>query len=337
MLGMPIHYASGLAHASRPTPALASQAVEHALTKLDEPRADTVLLFLSAHFAHDPRSALVAAARTAQTLNIAGCTALGVITEDDWLVDTPAAAAMLISGTPDSPVDHQLTLAAPNTVDLSWLGIGNRRFGGVAGDATGVGPYKVWRQGQLAAEGSCELPLGTNGIVVSQGLAPVSHGFNVSAAKGFELHTLDGRIASATLRRSIEPLPPLHELGLALLDADEQIIDCLAVVALHDNGSVTVAGNIEIGQRVAWARRTSRTALAEMEAIGQMASPNAALMFSCAGRGPSMHDGLDREWQTLRRAWRGVPLAGFYGNGQIANLHGENQLFHQSVVVARLA
>ncbi len=334
---MSTRYASGLAHASRPSPRLAADAVEQALSKLGEQRAAAVLLFLSADFAHDPRPALVAAARAAQTLAVAGCTALGVMNEDDWLVDTPAAAALLIQQLPPAQADTpRLTLAAPNTLDLAWLETGWARYGGIAGDATGVGPYKVWRQGQIAADGKAELALPASDVLVSRGLSPVSPAFTVTGIAGFELQSLDGRMAAATLRRSMVSLPELHELALATLDEDSQPSQCWPLVSLNPDGSVTVAARLFPGERVVWMRRTAATALAEVQTMASQPAPAAGLLFSCAGRGPALHDGQDREWQTLVRAWPGTPLAGFYGNGQIARLDGANRLLHQSLVLAKL-
>ncbi|MEP7085167.1 MAG: histidine kinase, partial [Betaproteobacteria bacterium] len=62
-------------------PQLASAAVEMALERLGSARARTVLLFLSGHYARNPAPAIHAAARAAQTTQIAGCTAVGVYTE----------------------------------------------------------------------------------------------------------------------------------------------------------------------------------------------------------------------------------------------------------------
>ncbi|QNM97498.1 FIST C-terminal domain-containing protein [Chitinimonas koreensis] len=332
-------YASGLAQSTRPSPQLAAQAVEQALQRLERPRADAVLLFLSADFAQDPRPALVAAARAGQTLAVTGCTALGVLTEDDWVLDAPAACALAIAdmnAAGDEPPAPRLTLAAPNTLDLGWLEQGPQRFGGVAGDATGLGPYKVWRHGQLAGDGRCELALPGAQVHVSLGLSQVGRPFQVTETDGFDLRTLDGRMASATLRRSLDPLPPLHELALAVLDDDGRPSGCWPLVSLNPDGSVTVAARLTPGMRVAWMGRSAAAALDELRAIARQPTPAAALMFSCGSRGPALHGGLDAEWQALVGAWPATPLAGFYGNAQIATLGASTRLLHQSVVVAAL-
>ncbi|GAB3243289.1 FIST domain-containing protein [Chitinimonas naiadis] len=334
---MSIQYASGLAHAARATPRLAADAVEQALSRLGQPRATTVLLFLSADFAQDPRPALVAAARAAQTLAVTGCTALGVMNEDDWLVDAPAASALVWNEPLDASASTYLSLAAPNNLDVAWLETATPRYGGISGDATGLGPYKVWRQGQVSADGRCDMPLAVRELGLSRGVEVISPAYHITDIAGFDLKTLDGRMASATLRRSLESVPVLHELALATLDENDQLLDCWPLVSLNPDFGVTVAAQLFPGQRVAWVRRSAHAALTEMQALTQGPAPGAALMFSCAARGAALHGGLDREWQTVVRNWPGTPLAGFYGNGQISHLAGGNRLLHQSIVLAALA
>ncbi|HEY9101282.1 FIST C-terminal domain-containing protein [Chitinimonas sp.] len=333
---MSIHYASGLARAARAHPQLAAEAVERALSRLGQPRAASLLLFLTADFAQDPRPALVAAARAAQTLAVTGCTALGVFNEDDWVVDAPAACVLAWDEPQPAVAGPRLSLAAPNAIDIAWLETATPRYGGIAGDATGLGPYKVWRQGQLVPDGCCDLALPPAQLGLSRGMALISPPYRVTDSAGFDLKTLDGRLASATLRRTQNHLPPLHELGLATLDDRDQPLGCWPIVSLNPDCGVTVAAQLFPGQRVAWVQRSADTALAEMRALTEAPSPAAALMFSCASRGAALHGGLDREWQTVVERWPGTPLAGFYGNGQISHQGGANRLLHQSVILAGL-
>ncbi|MGQ5523802.1 FIST C-terminal domain-containing protein [Chitinimonas sp. PSY-7] len=331
-------YASGLSHATRATPQLAVDAVTQALERLDTTRAARVLLFLSADFAHDPRPALVAAARAAQTTAVAGCTALGVMNEDDWLLDTPAACALVLTDHShlEDRRSERLTLAAPNTLETQWLQQEPIRYGGIAGDATGLGPYKVWQQGQIQSDGVCELPLTTRQIGISRGLQPIGDVHLVSAVDGFDLHTLDGRMAIATLRRLVLHLPPLHNIALAVLDTDNQLQHVLPIVSVNLDSGVTIPAQLNPGDKVQWMQRSADYALCEVSAFTRQPAPKAALLFSCAGRGAALHGGLDREWETLRDAWPDTPIAGFYGNGQIAHVGGGNQILHQSLVMAAL-
>jgi small ligand-binding sensory domain FIST len=339
MTSQPAHprAATGLAHAGRALPRLAADAVEQALSRLGDARAGQVLLFLSSDFAQDPQPAIVAAARAGQTLAVSGCTALGVFSDDDWLLDTPAACALVLSESPAVASDSapRLALAAPNTVDLAWLEDHTPRYGGIAGDVSGMGPYKVWRQGRVSPEGRCELRLpAPSSITLSRALMPVSQLHQITDIAGFDLKGLDGRQAAATLIRAAHPLPPLHELALATFDQHDQLQHSAPLVSINPDGAVTVAARLFPGQRVRWMRHTAEAASDDMNGLSRQPAPAFALVFSCGGRGAALHDGLDREWQALRRAWPFTPFAGFYGNGQIAPVAGSNQLLHRSVVVA---
>ena len=94
----PKHAATGLSHGHGEPPEHAERAVKRALAKADLARANAVLLFLTPHYAQSPDAALRAAAREAGALAIMGCTAAGLLTEENWLLDSPGAAAMVFGG-----------------------------------------------------------------------------------------------------------------------------------------------------------------------------------------------------------------------------------------------
>ena len=161
--------ATGFAIGNRAEPELAALAVASAMRKADINSPACVLLFLTSEFASNPQSAIKAAAKVARCTNIIGCSAMGIFTEEDWVIDSPAAAAMVFSDPLFSkPALSQasfsqqklfvsnnsepllLTLTAPNAVDTRWLNpnqTGNNplRFGGVSGDAIGHGPFSIWQ------------------------------------------------------------------------------------------------------------------------------------------------------------------------------------------------
>jgi len=351
--------ATALTKAPVATPELAENAVRIALDKAGIALAHAVLLFLSADFAHDPVPALRAAARAANCLQIAGCTATGLFTEDEWVLDTPAAAALVLgdpfrlqSACADAPV---LTLAAPNALDLNWLASGGERYGGVSGDATGQGPYSVWHIGRIQPLGRCELALtgGCARIGVAHGVRPLSLPAPLTAARAHDLLAIAGRPALSDLVRAL-PLGirsperlPLHLLMLGVtygcLDQalEEGRYHLLPVLASNPNtGTVTVAGEVTRGSHVFWALRQPQAAEYEMRSlIGRLSNdrpdePRFALMFSCMGRGPAFYNGEDRDIVQFTRRFPDTPLIGFYGNGEIAHLDGANRLLQNSTVLA---
>jgi len=136
---------SGLSQGRHAEPTLAASAVAAAMEHAGLSHAQAVLLYLSADFARDPQPAITAAARAGNCFQVAGCTAAGVFSDADWVLDAPAAAALVLGEGPTlqavaSAGDPVLTFAAPNALDLHWLKSGGARFGGVSGDASGQGP-----------------------------------------------------------------------------------------------------------------------------------------------------------------------------------------------------
>ena len=79
-------------------PNLASQAVTLAMLKAHMSHANSVLLLLSSEFANNPQPAIRAAAKAANCTQVFGCSATGIFTEEDWVLDAPAAAVMVFSG-----------------------------------------------------------------------------------------------------------------------------------------------------------------------------------------------------------------------------------------------
>src|SRR3990172_12489390 len=90
--------ATGLSHGPRAEAAHAARAVRTAMKRAGLTRANGVLLFLTPHYAQSPDAALRAAAREAGALSVMGCTAAGLLTEENWLLDSPGAAAMVFGG-----------------------------------------------------------------------------------------------------------------------------------------------------------------------------------------------------------------------------------------------
>ena len=79
------------------------------------------------------------------------------------------------------------------------------------------------------------------------------------------------------------------------------------------------------GQRLHFCRRDRDTARADMTRMlgnireGLYAPPRGALYFSCLGRTGALFGGESAELQMIREALGEVPLAGFFGNGEISH------------------
>ena len=359
--------ATGLSRAESGTaaePRLASDAVQSALLKLGARRAKSVLLFLSGHFNRNPAPAIHAAARAAQTTQIAGCTAVGVYTDEQWAINQPAAAALVFG--PDegdagagelTPAlsaaddDCLLSIATPNGADRDWLAMPGRRIGALAGDNNGRGPFPVWSSGKLLDAGRLDLHLPRKcRIVVSPGLTPLSPLVRVTQVSDFDLIRVGHRPAlTALVSQALPHLEagqpfPWHRLlvaraasepRLALASGDYELLSVLGVSATR---SLVIGGKLLEGDSVFSVLREPEVASAELDSKLRPAASEPklryVLLFSCAGRGPGFFDGRDADWDSVRLRHPGIPLIGFYGNGEIASIGGRNRLLQFASVCA---
>ena len=351
--------ATGLARDARARPELAAEAVKRALERAELTRANGVLLFLTPHFAPSPEPALRAAARAAGSLQVVGCTGAGVLTEDEWLLDTPGAAAMVFGdplqlALPDGEREPVLSLCSPAGLTADWLDSPATRIGAVSGDLFGQGPFRVWSGARIVDGGRVDAVIdGARGTVqVSQGMRALTSPIEVAEVQGLDLLRLGNYPALNVL---VQSLPnnvreresiPLHLVlgGVTFGDPDTAIREGRyrlnhIVSANLRNRSVTLANPLAPGERLFWAMRDALTAerdfraTLELAAGGLSAEPDFALLFPCMGRGPHFYGNRDRDLDLLKTRFPGLPVIGFYGNGEIAPLDGANHLYQYSTIL----
>ncbi len=328
--------ASGLASGPHPTADLAAAAVREALRAADRERADSVLLFLTRDYLRHAQPAIVAAARAAGTLQVSGCTAYGLLTEEGWLFDQPGAAALVIAdavpGDAGPRREPLLSFSGHHALPYDWQAPPER-----AGllDAEAV----TWSHGRLAGATGAELLLAGihSRIACSPGLRMLGPPLTVNAVAGYDLCEIGGLAAIASLRRSLpaelRAEPPLHRIAVARQPGTPAV----SILAANADGSLTLAGALAIGEPVRWAIRQPLSAEQDMRqsllaAVDPTKRPDFALMFSCLGRGPLFYGNDDRDLLAFREIFPGVPLVGAYGSGQIAPAGGGNRLFQNTVV-----
>jgi small ligand-binding sensory domain FIST len=359
--------ATALVSANAAHARLAEEAVAAALDKAGLARANAVLLFLTPEFARCAQAAVTAAAHAAQCLQVAGGIAPGVLTEQGWVLDRPAAAALVFgdpfSLAPCAHADAPLLGLADALPPADWLAMAPR-FGGVLGsgfaDPSTRGGPALWQQGRPAApHASLSLGGAEFAVGLSTGLRVLGKAQRITRASGFDLETLDGCPAAQSLR---DALPPdlrdaparhAHHLAAILHDAEPAPDDprhgrgdrIAAVIDAASEHTVTLAERVRGGQYLAWATRQPAAAEAEMRAAVarlEVAAPACALMFSCIGRGPFFYGGEDRDLAALRARFPGLPILGAYGTGQLALAEdppggaglGGSRLYHNAVVAA---
>lgn len=332
--------ATALIQARKAQPELAIQAVRQAMQRAGLVQASTVLLFLSAEFMPILQATLEAVTIAAGTRNIFGCSAVGVMTEEDWAIDGPSVAVMIFGptiGLATTPgAGETFTLAAPNAINTLWLNRPTPCYGGVSGDITGSGPYTVWANGELVDGGRMEARwVGLRSQwELSFGLEMLTPTLTVTEADGLDLQTVEGGPAAVPLWHALRDEDATDQLPLVYAVPENGEPVPLLSVHLH-NGRVTLARALQPGARLRWAMRTAPAAVAEIQQAldNARSAPRLVVMIASAGRGPSLHGGRDAEWEAVRRRWPGVPLIGFYGNGEISHFAGANRVLTTSTLL----
>lgn len=354
--------ATSIALGNKATPALAAEAVSNAMLKMDISVASSVLLLLTSEFADDPQAAITAAAKAANCTQVFGCSATGIFTEEDWVLDSPAVAAMVFGGNVgiQSAKHHHteqalLTICAPNAINSTWLNDGNSRYGGVSGDAVGQGPFSVWQHAKGGNTGKVDAYISGAKLATkaSHGLKMLTKPKKIQKMSGFDVELLDNKAPLTALQKvwkshSKGDLPvPLHMM-MAIYGNSAEAINrgefkqTNLISCDESTGSITLAQPLMPEQFLCWGLRDQKAAEADLllttqqltQALGS--TPEFGLMFSCLGRGP-FYDGIDHDLKIISQQLPNMPLIGFYGNGEIANIAGQNQLLPYSAVLSLFA
>lgn len=354
---MSVKAATVLLQSHQATLALAEQAIQTTLKKAKVSQANAVLLIVSTHFSAILQETILAVAHHAQTTQVLGCTANGFFTEEDWVLDCPAVAVMVLAGDVQMHLADQtnnaeiFTIAAPNAINAAWLNNGKMRYGGVSGDATGQGKYVVWQnaKGEMTGRAECYFS-GVRCISQpSHGLTLLSAPTTVQETSGFDLMAVQNQHALTHLNKAWQNFSPtdvhlpLHRLMLLYAnnatDFAQGNFAQASLVSLNESkNSITLSHPLKPKQHMVWAVRETQNAQADLAIITQqllkaaVQPPAFALMFSTIGRGP-FEDGIDHDLKTVTRLLKKTPLLGFYGNGAIAHIGNENQLLPYSVVL----
>lgn len=340
-------------------PALAAQAVTNAMHKAGIASANAVLLLLTSEFASNPQAAIKAAAKAASCTQVTGCSTTGIFTEEDWVLDTPAAAAMVFGGDIRLELarhnhDQQplLTIAAPSAINSTWLDH-HTRYGGISGDVTGQGPFSVWQNAKGDVTGYIEMFI--SGVKMAtqaaHGLSLLSPPKLIQASQQFDVQQLGKHKALRSLQKAWdndhkapEPLP-LHLIMAVYGENAEAILQGnyhqTTIISCDEaDDSVTLAHSLPVGQYLSWALRDANSAQADMSIAADTlatklgSNPDFGLLFSCLGRGPYLYDGEDLDLKVVTKRFPNMPLLGFYGNGEIACINGQNQLLPYSTVLS---
>jgi len=217
--------------------------------------------------------------------------------------------------------------------------------GGIASGANHPGGNVLFRGREQHRSGTIGLAL-TGAVridtLVAQGCKPIGTPMFVTRADGNLLLELDGIPASKVLESLYADLDRRDRrlfrnslfMGLVMNESrqvyergDFLIRNLVGLAPEHDG--VVVAAKLRERQVVQFHLRDAATSaddLDEMLAASVGKNAAGALMFSCLGRGEMLYGRPDHDSKLFASHHPGVPVAGFFCNGEIGPVHGQTHL-----------
>jgi small ligand-binding sensory domain FIST len=223
---------------------------------------------------------------------------------------------------------------------------GVRVLGGMASGIRAPGQCRLLFQEGVKDQGAVGVLLqGALGLrsIVSQGCRPIGRPLVITRAKDNLILELGGKTPLAQLQELWPTLTPeeqnLFQQGLHIgrvlneYQSDFQRGDFLVrnVLALErDTGALAITDRVRVGQTVQFHVRDATTADEDLHALLRLdvsahdRKPSAALVFSCNGRGTRLFSQPHHDARVLRAEAGDIPLAGFFAQGELGPIGGQN-------------
>ena len=231
-------------------------------------------------------------------------------------------------------------------LDEAWPA--SAKLGGLASGGTAPGQNallageRVLRAGAVAVTLEGELALDA---IVAQGCRPIGAPLFVTSGGESSIAALDGRAPLDVVQELYDAASPDDQalfrgslfLGIAMREGESSygpgdfLVRNLVGVD-PERGALAIGAQIAPGAVVQFHLRDARAAERELELAldayraAHADAPQGALMFSCLGRGSGLYGAPDVESRAFERALPGVPLGGFFGNGEIGPVRGRTFL-----------
>jgi small ligand-binding sensory domain FIST len=251
----------------------------------------------------------------------------------------PGAAALLLGDPFTFPVDRFLRRMNEDARGVPVLG-GMASGVGEAGKCRLVLGGAVKRQGAVGVLLQGEVGLRS---IVSQGCRPIGRPLVITRAEDNVIQELGGKSPLAQLQELWASLPAgeqrllqhgLH-IGRVLSEYRPEFHrgDFLVrnVLGLErDSGALVITERVRAGQTVQFHVRDAASAdedlrdLLRLDAGAHDRPPGGALLFSCNGRGTRLFDEPDHDALAVRGEVGPIPLAGFFAQGELGPVGGQN-------------
>lgn len=350
--------ATGASYGVTAKPEHAANAVESALKKAGIKSASSVLLFLSNGYSlqssQEAKLAIKAAAKKASTVQVFGCSAVGLLTEEGSFLDGEGAVAMVFpSGCALSPAsvltaqgeaEKQLLLciSSPENSKIAVNHLDQVMIGAISSNEFGQGDFPVWQGSRISKNGFFHAGFSTGGqsmtphTVISQGVRRLSKNQMMSETNNNCLLTIDSVPATESIKNALPDNlydlfmeQPYHTLCASSESSDaeglnQNFFKLHNVVAIDEKEeSIYLSGKIKTKQHLFWAIRDR--GLAEEEIRHNMQSlakrikqPKFAFLFTSISRGPYFFNDEDIDLALFQETFPDVPLIGIYSTGEIS-------------------
>jgi small ligand-binding sensory domain FIST len=263
----------------------------------------------------------------------------------------PAHATLLVLADPFTfPTDAFL-----HQVNEDHRGV--RVVGGLASGGRAPGQCQVILGGQVLNSGAAGVLLqGPARIrtIVSQGCRPIGHHLVVTRAHENIIEELGGQAPLARLQQLWKELSPrdrqLFQQGLHVGRVISEYQDRFEhgdflvrnVIGVdQETGALAITDQVRIGQTVQFHVRDAETADEDLHALLRKDAgahpnrPGGALLFTCNGRGTRLFSQPHHDARAIRKEAGALPLAGFFAQGELGPIGGQNFIhgFTASVVL----
>lgn len=251
-------------------------------------------------------------------------------------------------------VADPFTFSAPGF--LSWFGRrhpGVPVVGGLASVARGPGGNRLGLGTTVRSAGAVGVLLGPGfgaEAVVSQGCRPFGHPLVITKAEGNVIFELAGRPAlgrlvhQASEQLTSEEVDVLEHGGLQIgLVVDEHRAEFgpgdflirSVLGADRANGAVAIGDTARVGTTVQFHLRDARSAEHDLRRALSGRHADAALLFTCNGRGTRLFGRPGRDAEAVAESLGPVPLAGCFAAGEFGPV-GDRNFLHGSSASALL-
>ncbi len=169
---------------------------------------------------------------------------------------------------------------------------------------------------------------------LSQGCAPIGPRHAVGRTEGNVVFTLDGRSAVEVFAEDIAALGTVNPAALSGSiqvaipvtgsdTGDYMVRNLMAIDPRH--GAIAVGELLHDVEQIMFCQRDASTAESDLLRMlnelkkGLDAGAKGGVYFSCVARGPNLFGPDSRELKIIQNPIGSLPLAGFFGNGEISN------------------